>query len=191
MSGNRLIIKNDLVPSVQNIGDLEELIVSLLGKHKVSLKTMFDTDSCAFEKGDMLYFPDKYWGMVPTYASFMYMLKKSMPEKVDDIKAIEAECLGAGYESEMRDIFEKPTEDMDGMESKRFSWGEKLYKIQERKLDRIEKKKADAGVERGVDLTLKIISSLSNSQLSRVKEIMDAEWSEEIETVKAEEDNGK
>lgn len=95
-----------------------------------------------------------------------------------ELKEIEATVLEGYYEEKMRDILETPTEEFDGYEGRRFNWAEKLAKLQGRKLDRIDKRRSDDGMEKGVDLTLKIIEALSNTQLEKVKKVMDAEWAE-------------
>ena len=93
-----------------------------------------------------------------------------------ELKEIEAEVLGRDFEEELRSIYEKSIDDWDGSERQRFSWGEKLYKMQERRLDRIDKRRGNDGIEKGVDITLKVIEALSNKQLETLKNVMDAEW---------------
>lgn len=167
-----------LVPTVETVDDIEGVLVDLIGKHQVDIKTMLDADSRAIEPQDMRYFGVEYWGRVPTYARFMYEVRKNVPEMANRLKYAEAEELGGKYERRMERIAEMPTDEMDGNEGKRFMWNEKLYKMQERKMDRIDKARSNDGVERCVDLTLKIISALSNEQLMAAKGIIDAEYKE-------------
>lgn len=167
-----------LLPAADTMESLEGLLVDMVGKHKTDIRTMLDTDSAAVGPEDMQYFDRRYWGCVPTYARFMYELKKNVPDMEYRLGYIEAEELGGKYERRMERIASTATEDMDGNEAKRFVWNEKLYKIQERKMDRLDKRHGNDGVEKGVDLTLKIISALSNTELARAKEIIDAEYKE-------------
>lgn len=174
---SKIIAKNrELLPSAETMEGLEGLIVDMVGKYKKDIRTMLDTDSSAIGPEDMQYFDRRYWGCVPTYARFMYELKKNVPDMEYRLGYIEAEELGGKYERKMEKIADTKTEDMDGSEHRRFMWNEKLYKIQERKMERLDKRRGDAGVEKGVDLTLKIISALSNSELAKAKEIIEAEY---------------
>lgn len=177
MSSLMKIERSPLVPSKENVGDVLDLLVDTLGKHKVSVKKMLDNDSLALEPDDMMYFDKVWWGKVPSYARFIRDLKRVAPEMELELKEIEAEVLGGEFEASLKSIYEKDYDEWDGSERQRFAWGEKLYKMQERKLDRIEKRRGNDGIEKGVDITLKVIEALSNSQLERLKGVMDAEWS--------------
>jgi hypothetical protein len=170
------IERSPLVPSKDNVNDVIDLLVDLMGKHKVSIKKMLDNDSLALSQDDMMYFDKVWWGKVPTYGRFIRDLKRIAPEFELELKEIEAEVLGRDFEEELRSIYEKSIDDWDGSERQRFSWGEKLYKMQERRLDRIDKRRGNDGIEKGVDITLKVIEALSNKQLETLKNVMDAEW---------------
>lgn len=168
----------DLIP--RDDGGMD-FLCDLVSKHGVSLQTMFDGDSLAISVDDMRYFPASYWGRVPSYAVFMRRLRSECPEKELELREMEAEALGGAYEAGMKAIYEKPTEEMDGNEGKRFNWAERLYRVQERKLDRIAKRRGEDSVDKGVDLAVKVISALSNAQLLKAKEIVEAEWNDGTE----------
>lgn len=155
-----------------------DALVDLMGKHHKSIKEMLAADSAVMSREDMRYFGKEWFGRLPSYERFERGLRKSNPQELIELKRLEAEVLGSRYEESLHDIYTKPTSEMDGSESKRFNWGEKLYKIQERKLDRLEKQAERNGVERGVDLACKIIEAMSDSKLVKLKKIMDAEWEE-------------
>lgn len=165
--------KNSLVPS----GDNSELILRILEdavyRHGKSIQTMLNADASALSAVDMIYFDKSFYGRVPTYQTFMRMIRKTSADLERDIQQMEAEALGDKYEAGMRSIYEMNTEDMDGTEGKRFAWAEKLYRVQERKMERLSKGQSE---ERGVDLAVKVISALSDAQLLKAKEIVEAEW---------------
>jgi hypothetical protein len=48
-------------------------------------------------------------------------------------------------------------------------------------LDRIAKRRGEDSVDKGVDLAVKVISALSNAQLLKAKEIVEAEWNDGTE----------
>lgn len=173
-----VMMKQQFLPDTANAESLVSQLLDMVSKNKVSIQKMLDSDCLALSKDDMVYFDTKWWGLLPNYAQFMRALKKVSPEAERELRYAEAEALGAQYEEGMRAIFEKPTEDMDGYESKRFGWAEKLYKMQERKMDRIDKRSKEENVERGVDLAIKVIGAMSNAQLLKAKEVMEAEWKE-------------
>ena len=172
------IERSPLVPSKDNVNNVIDLLVDMMGKHQVSIKKMLDNDSLALSPDDMMYFEKVWWGKVPTYSRFIRDLKRTSPELEMELREVEADVLGRSYEEELRSIYSKDKEDWDGTESKRFTWGEKLYKMQERKMERLSKQKGNDGIEKGVDLTLKVIEALSNNQLEKLKNMVDAEWSE-------------
>lgn len=171
-------MKQQFLPDAANAEGLVGQLLDMVSKNKVSIQKMLDSDCLALSKDDMVYFDKKWWGLLPNYAQFMRILKKVSPEAERELRYAEAEALGGQYEEGMRRIFETPTEDFDGMESKRFGWAEKLYKMQERKMDRIDKRMKEESVERGVDLAVRVISAMSNAQLLKAKEVMEAEWKE-------------
>lgn len=170
-----MVAKNSLVPRAGNGEDLLVVLESAVTKHGVSIQKMLNADASALSAGDMVYFDKSFFGRVPTYQTFMRLLKRSNPDLARDLRVMEAEALGDKYEDGMRAIYEKPTEEMDGTESKRFNWAEKLLKTQERKIDRLNKGVSE---ERGVDLAVKIISALSDAQLIKAKEVIEAEYSD-------------
>lgn len=166
-----------LLPDKGSASKIVDSLIDLMGRTGKSVQTMMTADCAALNADDMQYFGRELFGKVPTYARFMGMLQKADLGLAMELKEIEAEVLEGYYEGKMRNILETPTEEFDGYESKRFNWAEKLAKLQGRKLDRIDKRRGDDSMEKGVDLTLKIIEALSNTQLEKVKKVMDAEWS--------------
>ena len=167
-----------LLPDKGSARRVVDELIDLMGKTGKSVQTMMTADCSALSADEMQYFGKELFGKVPTYARFIGMLQKADMGLAMELKEIEAEVLEGYYEGKMRNILETPSKDFDGYESKRFNWAEKLAKLQGRKLDRIDKRRGDDGMEKGVDLTLKIIEALSNTQLEKVKKVMDAEWSE-------------
>ena len=168
--------KNSLVPAGENIEGIVSVLEEAIHKHGVSIQKMLNSDATALDACDMTYFDKSFYGKVPTYQTFMRMLRKSNPDLVLEIQEMEAEALGDKYENGMRNIYEMQTDDMDGTERSRFGWAERLYRMQERKLDRIAKRRGEEDVEKGVDLAVRVIGALSNAQLLKAKEVMEAEW---------------
>lgn len=173
--------RKSLVPSGGNVEGILTVLEDAVYKHGLSVQKMLNSDATALSAGDMLYFDKCYYGRVPTYQTFMRMLRKSNPDLVLELQEMEAAALGDKYENGMRGIYEMDTDDMDGTEGKRFAWAEKLYRVQERKLDRIAKRRGEDSVDKGVDLAVKVISALSNAQLLKAKEIVEAEWNDGTE----------
>lgn len=167
-----------LVPDKGSARKIVDELIDLMGRTGKSVQVMMAADCSALSADEMQYFGREYFGKVPSYARFMTALNRADAGLAMELKEVEAQLLGGYYEEKMRGILETPTEEFDGYEGKRFNWAEKLAKMQERKLDRIDRRRSNDGVEKGVDLTLKIIESLSNAQLEKVKKVMDAEWSE-------------
>ena len=62
MSSLMKIERSPLVPSKDNVNDVIDLLVDLMGKHKVSIKKMLDNDSLALSQDDMMYFDKVWWG---------------------------------------------------------------------------------------------------------------------------------
>lgn len=155
-----------------------DALIDLMGKHQKGVKEMLKADSAVMCREDMRYFGKEWFGRLPSYERFERVMRRNNPQELIELKRIEAELLGGQYEESLHEIYNKPTEEMDGSESKRFAWGEKLYKMQERKLDRLDKQAEKNGVERGVDLACKIIEAMSDAKLVKLKKIMDAEWEE-------------
>lgn len=170
------MVKNSLVPAGENIEGIVSVLEEAIHKHGVSIQKMLNSDATALDACDMVYFDKAFFGRVPTYQTFMRMLRKSNPDLVLEIQEMEAEALGDKYENGMRNIYEMNTDDMDGTERSRFGWAERLYRMQERKLDRIAKRRGEEDVEKGVDLAVRVIGALSNAQLLKAKEVMEAEW---------------
>lgn len=166
-----------LVPEKGTARKVVDELVELMGKTGKSVQTMMTADCAALNADEMQYFGAEYFGKVPSYARFMSALHNADAGLAMELKEIEATVLGGYYEGKMRDILETPTMEFDGYEGRRFNWAEKLAKMQERKLDRIDRRRNSDSMEKGVDLTLKIIEALSNTQLEKVKKVMDAEWS--------------
>lgn len=166
-----------LLPEKATARKVVDELVELMGKTGKSVQTMMTADCAALNADEMQYFGAEYFGKVPSYARFMSALHNADAGLAMELKEIEAQVLGGYYEGKMRDILETPTIEFDGYEGRRFNWAEKLAKMQERKLDRIDRRRNNDGMEKGVDLTLKIIEALSNTQLEKVKKVMDAEWS--------------
>lgn len=166
-----------LLPDKGTASRVVDTLIDMMGKYGKSVQVMMNADCSALSADDMQYFGREYFGKVPSYSRFISALRRADPAAELELREVEAQVLEGFYEGRMRDILETPTEEFDGFEGKRFNWAEKLAKLQGRKLDRIDKKRGEDGVEKGVDLTLKIIEALSNSQLEKVKKVMDAEWS--------------
>jgi hypothetical protein len=166
-----------LVPEKGSAKKIVDELVDLMGRTGKSVQVMMTADCAALNADEMQYFGAEYFGKVPSYARFMSALHNADAGLAMELKEIEAQVLGGYYEGKMRDILETPTIEFDGYEGRRFNWAEKLAKMQERKLDRIDRRRNNDGMEKGVDLTLKIIEALSNTQLEKVKKVMDAEWS--------------
>ena len=166
-----------LVPEKGSARKIVDELVDLMGRTGKSVQVMMTADCSALSADEMQYFGREYFGKVPSYARFMAALNRADAGLAMELKEIEAQVLEGYYEGKMRDILETPTEEFDGYEGRRFNWAEKLAKLQGRKLDRIDKRRGDDNMEKGVDLTLKIIEALSNTQLEKVKKVMDAEWS--------------
>ena len=166
-----------LLPDKGTASRVVDTLIDMMGKYGKSVQVMMTADCSALSADDMQYFGREYFGKVPSYSRFISALRRADPAAELELREVEAQVLEGFYEGRMRDILETPTEEFDGFEGKRFNWAEKLAKLQGRKLDRIDKKRGEDGVEKGVDLTLKIIEALSNSQLEKVKKVMDAEWS--------------
>lgn len=166
-----------LVPERGTARKVVDELVELMGRTGKSVQVMMTADCSALSADEMQYFGAEYFGKVPSYSRFISALRRADPAAELELREVEAQVLEGFYEGQMRDILETPTEEFDGFEGKRFNWAEKLAKLQGRKLDRIDKRRDNDGVEKGVDLTLKIIEALSNSQLEKVKKVMDAEWS--------------
>jgi len=165
--------QNTLVPTAGNCEDILTILENAVYKHGKSIQKMLNADASVLSASDMSYFDQSYFGRVPTYQTFMRLLKKNNPSLALEVQEMEAAALGDKYEDGMRDIYEMNTEDMDGTENKRFCWAERLYKVQERKMDRLAKNHSE---ERGVDLAVKIISALSDAQLLKAKEVIEAEY---------------
>ena len=166
-----------LVPTASNMDAVMDMLIGMVSKYGVRISKMMNDDSVAFEVSDMRWFGKEWFGRIPSWTRFVSELKKISPDAENMLRYAEAEALGERYESEMVKVLEKDTEDFDGSENKRFNWGEKLYKIQERKLARLDEKNK-GGVKEGIDLAIKVIQSLSDAQLMRAKKVLDAEWTE-------------
>ena len=180
MAKDLVKVRLEISPLLPDRGTARRVVdelIELMGRHGKSVQTMMSADCSALNAEDMQYFGAEYFGKVPSYSRFISALRRADPAAELELREIEAQVLEGFYEGKMRDILETPTDGFDGFESKRFSWAEKLAKLQGRKLDRIDKRRDGDGMEKGVDLTLKIIEALSNSQLEKVKKVMDAEWS--------------
>lgn len=180
MAKDLVKVRLEISPLLPDRGTARRVVdelIELMGRHGKSVQTMMSADCSALNADDMQYFGAEYFGKVPSYSRFISALRRADPAAELELREIEAQVLEGFYEGKMRDILETPTEEFDGYEGRRFNWAEKLAKLQGRKLDRIDKRRDGDGVEKGVDLTLKIIEALSNSQLEKVKKVMDAEWS--------------
>ena len=180
MAKDLVKVRLEISPLLPDRGTARRVVdelIELMGRHGKSVQTMMSADCSALNAEDMQYFGAEYFGKVPSYSRFISALRRADPAAELELREIEAQVLEGFYEGKMRDILETPTEEFDGYEGRRFNWAEKLAKLQGRKLDRIDKRRDGDGMEKGVDLTLKIIEALSNSQLEKVKKVMDAEWS--------------
>lgn len=172
------IASDNFLSGVGGNEQLVEMLIDKMSRYNVSMKEIFDTDSGALSVDDMEYFDKRFFGMVPTYGAFAFKMSKMNKKAWNELQEFEADIVGRQYETGMKQIYEKPIDELTPMDGKRFAWAEKLAKTQERKIDRLIKKQGKEGVEQGVDLALKVISALSDKQLLGVKSIMEAEWSE-------------
>ena len=173
----------------QNTDNFVDMLVDNISKYGVTVKDMLEADKNVLSASDMKYFSPEYYGKLPSYGLFCRCMKRDYEDQYYEICELEAEIMRRGVYDKMDEIANKDADEWDGTESKRFGMFDKLHKANERVLDRIDKKRDNKGVEQGVDLAVKIISALKNSELVKVVEDMnaiDAEFS-----IKEGSDNGK
>ena len=166
----------DLVPYGEDAGAALDRVLDAFSKSGVSLAECLDTDSAALSATDLRYFDAKYFGKVPSYSVFMRYLNKQPMDVRDNFLSVVAETESARYAKTM----DKLAKDSDGslMDTRIFSMYEKLNKLNEKRIDimdkRIQARATDKGVEQGVDMAARLIAALSNADLLKVKGQVDA-----------------
>lgn len=166
----------DLVPYGDEPEEALSRVLDAFSKSGVSLAECLDTDSAALSASDLRYFDSKYFGKVPSYSVFMRFLNKQSLEVRDNFLSVVAETESARYAKTMDSI----ARGSDGslMDSRRFSMYEKLNKMNERRIDRMDKRIAsratkNEGIEQGVDMAARLITALSNADLLKIKQRVD------------------
>lgn len=174
-------MRYDLMPVGEGAEEALGRVLDAYGRSGVGLSECLDTDSVALSAGDMRYFGAEYFGRVPSYASFVRYLNR-LPEEVRDrFNESVAEIESGRAVGEMGGIARGGEYGRE--EQVKFGMLEKLNKVYERRIDRIDRRRRDRGegAERGVDMAARIISALSNADLLKVKgnvEAIDAEYKE-------------
>lgn len=174
--------RTDLVPVGENTEQALDLVMDAFSKSGVSLEQCLNGDAGALSAGDMLYFGKEYYGKVPSYGVFMRYLNKLDPEIKDNFMETVAEIESGRYIHGMDSIASGDSKD-DPTAGRRFAWYDKLNRTYERRMDRIDRRRKDRGLdkEKGADLAVKIISALNNADLLKLKgkvEAIDAEFTE-------------
>lgn len=172
--------RTDLVPVGENSEQALDLVLDAFSKSGVSLEECLNGDAGALCAGDMLYFDKEYYGKVPSYGVFMRYLNKLDPEIKDNFMETVAEIEAGRYVHNMDRIATK--DKLEGDDRSKFALMDKLNRTYERRMDRIDRRRKDRGVDRekGADLAVRIISALNNADLLKLKdkvEAIDAEFS--------------
>ena len=166
----------DLVPYGDEPEEALSRVLDAFSKSGVSLAECLDTDSAALSASDLRYFDSKYFGKVPSYSVFMRFLNKQPLEVRDNFLSVIAETESARYAKTMDSIAKKSNGSL--MDSRRFSMYEKLNKLNERRIDRMDKRISsratkNEGIEQGVDMAARLITALSNADLLKIKQRVD------------------
>lgn len=153
---NRLCVNGD-------VNWMMKVIYEAIGKHEKSMSEMLAWDCGVSSSEDMLYFPKELYGKLPTYGEFILFMRKINKGDYDEYREIETDIeMGKLYNS-LGEIANKDKIELG--DRVKFSMTEKLLKIKERNLDRLEKKRDKSNKEEVVDLASKIIERLSNKEL--------------------------
>ena len=171
--------RTDLVPVGETAEQALDAVMDAFSKSGVSLEDCLNSDAAALSASEMLYFGKEYYGKVPSYGVFMRYLNKLDPEIKDNFMETVAEIESGRYIKNMDGIAGK--EYIQAEDSRRFAWYDKLNRTYERRMDRIDRRRKDRGLDRekGADLAVKIISALNNADLLKLKgkvEAIDAEY---------------
>jgi hypothetical protein len=174
-------MRQDLIPTAENYEEALGRVLDAYGRSGVGLSECLDTDSVALSAGDMRYFGAEYFGRVPSYASFIRYLNRLPEEARDRFNESVAEIESGRTVGEMGGIARGGEYGRE--EQVKFGMLDKLNRVYERRIDRIDKRRRDRGegAERGIDMAARIISALSNADLLKVKgnvEAIDAEYKE-------------
>ena len=166
----------DLVPYGDDPEEALGRVLDAFSKSGVSLAECLDTDSAALSASDLRYFDSKYFGKVPSYSVFMRFLNKQPLEVRDNFLSVVAETESARYAKTMDSIAKKT--DGSLTDSRIFSMYEKLNKLNERRIDRMDKRIAsratkNEGIEQGVNMAARLITALSNADLLKIKQRVD------------------
>ena len=166
----------DLVPYGDDPEEALGRVLDAFSKSGVSLAECLDTDSAALSASDLRYFDSKYFGKVPSYSVFMRFLNKQPLEVRDNFLSVVAETESARYAKTMDSIAKKS--DGSLTDSRIFSMYEKLNKLNERRIDRMDKRiqsraTKNDGIEQGVDMAARLITALSNADLLKIKQRVD------------------
>lgn len=174
-------MRHELIPIGEGAEEALGRVLDVYGRSGVGLSECLDTDSVALSSGDMRYFGREYFGRVPSYASFIRYLNK-LPEDVRDrFNESVAEIESGRALGEMGGIARGGGYGRE--EQVKFGMLERLSKVYERRIDRIDRRRRDRGdgAERGIDMAARIISALSDADLLNVKgrvEAINAEFKE-------------
>ena len=168
------IERYELVPYGDGAAEALDRVMDVFGRSGVTLAECLDTDAVALSAGDLQYFDREYYGKVPSYAVFMRYLNKQPAAIRDDFMSVVAEVESGLSGRKMGQIASNT--DGSATDSRIFNMYKELNRIAERRIDRIDKrvaKRADNDV-RTADLATRIIEALSNKDLLRIRDNMDA-----------------
>ena len=173
-------MKYELVPVGEDAKDALDKVLDVFSRSGVSLRECLNNDASALCASDMLYFPPKYYGKVPSYATFLMYLNKLPADIKDQFNETIAEVESGRYIGEMDEIAHDTDEETARFKSVKFDQLKKLSNIYEKRLERIDRRRKDRGdaEAKGVDMAARLISALSNADLVKLKnnaETIDAE----------------
>lgn len=170
-----------LIPVGEGIDEALERVLDVFSRSGVSLAECLDTDAVALCAGDMRYFPEEYFGRVPTYANFMRYVNQLPLDKRNGFKELVAEVDAGRSMQTMNKI--ASTSEGSLMDSRRFNMFKAINQAAEKRLDRIGRSQEKQGEAeaRGVDMAARLITALSNADLLKIKgqvDAIDAEYKE-------------
>lgn len=170
-----------LIPVGEGTDEALERVLDVFSRSGVGLAECLDTDAVALCASDMRYFPEEYFGRVPTYANFMRYVNQLPLDKRNGFKELVAEIDAGRSMQSMNKI--ASGSDGNAMDARRFNMFRAINQAAEKRLDRIGRsiEKQGEAEARGVDMAARLITALSNADLLRIKgrvEAIDTEYRE-------------
>ena len=168
-----------LIPVGEGADEALDRVLDVFSRSGVGLAECLDTDAVALCASDLHYFPEEYFGRVPTYANFMRYVNALPLDKRNGFKELVAEIEAGRSMRSMNEIASASEGSL--MDSRRFNMFKAINQAAEKRLDRIGRsiEKQGEAEARGVDMAARLITALSNADLLKVKgrvDTIDAEF---------------